>query len=63
MTTSGAPSRRLTGAVWVGEGLLMFGGCNGTHLNDTPFCTPSQTLDPQAAPRRVTGIAIPERKV
>ena len=31
---AGAPSPRLTSAVWTGDGLLTFGGYNGSHLND-----------------------------
>jgi N-acetylneuraminic acid mutarotase len=46
MTVTGAPSPRLTSGVWTGEGLLLFGGYNGTHLNDTWFYSPSRTLYP-----------------
>jgi N-acetylneuraminic acid mutarotase len=46
MTVTGAPSPRLTSSVWTGEGLLTFGGYNGTHLNDTWFYSPSRTLYP-----------------
>jgi N-acetylneuraminic acid mutarotase len=31
------PSARLTTSVWTGNGLLIFGGYNGTHLNDA-YC-------------------------
>jgi ankyrin repeat protein/N-acetylneuraminic acid mutarotase len=44
MTATGAPPARLTSAVWTGEGLLIFGGYNGAHLNDTWFYSPSRTL-------------------
>jgi hypothetical protein len=44
MTATGAPPARLTSAVWTGEGLLTFGGYNGTHLNDTWFYSPLRTL-------------------
>lgn len=37
MTTTGAPSGRLASQVWTGNGLLIFGGYNNTHLNDTWF--------------------------
>jgi ankyrin repeat protein/N-acetylneuraminic acid mutarotase len=46
ITTTGAPSPRLTSVVWAGEGLLTFGGYNGTHLNDAWFYSPSRTLYP-----------------
>jgi ankyrin repeat protein/N-acetylneuraminic acid mutarotase len=46
LTVTGAPSPRLTSGVWTGEGLLTFGGYNGTHLNDTWFYSPSRTLYP-----------------
>jgi N-acetylneuraminic acid mutarotase len=46
MTVTGAPPARLTCGVWTGEGLLTFGGYNGTHLNDTWFYSPSRTLYP-----------------
>jgi hypothetical protein len=32
--------------VWTGDGLLTFGGYNGTHLNDTWFYCPQRTLYP-----------------
>ena len=48
ITTKGAPSPRLTSVVWTGEGLLTFGGYNGTHLNDTWFYSPQRTLYPYA---------------
>jgi ankyrin repeat protein/N-acetylneuraminic acid mutarotase len=48
MTATGAPSPRLTSGVWTGEGLLTFGGYNGTHLNDTWFYSPQRTLYPYA---------------
>jgi N-acetylneuraminic acid mutarotase len=36
MSSDGAPTPRLvTGVVWTGTGLLLSGGYNGTHLNDT----------------------------
>ena len=35
--TSGAPSPRLVTSVWAGDGLFIFGGYNGEHLNDT-YC-------------------------
>jgi N-acetylneuraminic acid mutarotase len=44
MTATGAPPARLASGVWTGEGLLTFGGYNGTHLNDTWFYSPSRTL-------------------
>ncbi len=44
ITTTGAPSPRLTSGVWTGEGLLSFGGYNGAHLNDVWFYSPSRTL-------------------
>jgi N-acetylneuraminic acid mutarotase len=37
MPIDGAPSPRLTSAVWTGQGMLTFGGYNGAHLNDT-YC-------------------------
>jgi N-acetylneuraminic acid mutarotase len=46
MTATGAPPARLTCGVWTGEGLLTFGGYNGTHLNDTWYYSPSRTLYP-----------------
>jgi ankyrin repeat protein/N-acetylneuraminic acid mutarotase len=46
MTNLGAPSPRLAGGVWTGNGLLLFGGFNGLHLNDTWFYSPLQTLYP-----------------
>jgi N-acetylneuraminic acid mutarotase len=42
MTEDGAPSPRLTSSVWTGEGLLIFGGYNGTHLNDAWFYSPKR---------------------
>jgi N-acetylneuraminic acid mutarotase len=45
MTLSGAPlPRAAASGVWTGEGLLLFGGYNGRHLNDTWFYSPSRTL-------------------
>jgi N-acetylneuraminic acid mutarotase len=44
MTVTGAPPARLTCGVWTGEGLLIFGGYNNTHLNDTWFYSPTRTL-------------------
>jgi ankyrin repeat protein/N-acetylneuraminic acid mutarotase len=44
ITTTGAPSPRLTSVVWTGEGLLTFGGYNNAHLNDTWFYSPQRTL-------------------
>jgi N-acetylneuraminic acid mutarotase len=35
--TNGAPTPRLATTVWVGNGLFLFGGYNGKHLNDT-YC-------------------------
>jgi N-acetylneuraminic acid mutarotase len=35
--TKGAPSPRLVSSVWTGQGLFLFGGYNGKHLNDT-YC-------------------------
>jgi ankyrin repeat protein/N-acetylneuraminic acid mutarotase len=46
LTLTGAPSPRLTTGVWTGEGLLTFGGYNGTHLNDCWFYSLSRTLYP-----------------
>ena len=47
MTLAGAPSPRgATSGVWTGEGLLTFGGYNGTHFNETWFYSPSRTLYP-----------------
>lgn len=46
MTNVGAPTPRLTSGVWTGEGLLIFGGYNGLHLNDTWFYSPLRTLYP-----------------
>ena len=43
---AGAPSPRLTSAVLTGDGLLTFGGYNGSHLNDTWFYSPQRTLYP-----------------
>jgi N-acetylneuraminic acid mutarotase len=40
ITTTAAPSPRLTSGVWTGDGLLTFGGYNRTHLNDTWFYSP-----------------------
>jgi N-acetylneuraminic acid mutarotase len=48
ITTTGAPSPRLTSVVWTGDGLLAFGGYNGGHLNDTWFYSPQRTLYPFA---------------
>ncbi len=50
ITHAGAPSPRLTSGVWTGEGLLTFGGYNGTHLNDTWFYSPQRTLYPYVKP-------------
>ena len=44
ITLTGAPSPRYTIGLWTGEGLLTFGGYNGTHLNDVWFYSPSRTL-------------------
>ncbi len=46
ITNVGAPSPRLASGVWDGEGLLLFGGYNGMHLNDTWFFSPKETLYP-----------------
>lgn len=46
ITAKGAPPARLTSAVWTGDGLLTFGGYNGSHLNDTWFYSPQRTLYP-----------------
>ena len=46
ITTEGAPSPRLTASVWTGDGLLIFGGYNGRHLNDAWFYSPQRTLYP-----------------
>ncbi len=47
MTLTGAPSPRGSpSGVWTGEGLLFFGGYNGTHFNNTWFYSPSRTLYP-----------------
>lgn len=48
ITTSGAPSPRLTSVVWTGDGLLTFGGYNGMHLNETWYYSPQRTLYPYA---------------
>jgi N-acetylneuraminic acid mutarotase len=48
ITMTGAPSPRLTSGVWTGDGLLTFGGYNGTHFNDTWFYSPQRTLYPYA---------------
>jgi N-acetylneuraminic acid mutarotase len=48
ITTTGAPSPRLTSVVWTGDGLLAFGGYNGSHLNDTWFYSPQRELYPYA---------------
>jgi N-acetylneuraminic acid mutarotase len=41
--TLNAPAPRAASAVvWTGEGLLMFGGYNGKHLNDTYYYSPKQ---------------------
>ncbi len=45
---TGAPGPRLTSGVWTGDGLLTFGGYNGTHLNETWLYSPLQTLYPYA---------------
>ena len=37
LSTNNAPSARLTSIVWIGSGILSFGGYNGTHLNDAYF--------------------------
>ena len=50
MTESGAPPPRLTGGAWTGEGLLTFGGYNGTHLNDTWYYSPLRALYPYLKP-------------
>ncbi len=46
ITTQGAPSPRLTSGVWTGEGLLTFGGYDGTHLNETWLYSPLRMLYP-----------------
>jgi ankyrin repeat protein/N-acetylneuraminic acid mutarotase len=46
ITTTGAPSPRLTSVVWTGDGLLTFGGYNGTHLNETWHYSPQRILYP-----------------
>jgi N-acetylneuraminic acid mutarotase len=48
ITTTGTPSPRLTSVVWTGDGLLAFGGYNGSHLNDTWFYSPQRKLYPYA---------------
>jgi N-acetylneuraminic acid mutarotase len=48
ITATGAPEARLTSVVWTGNGLLTFGGYNGTHLNDTWFYSAARTLYPYA---------------
>jgi len=48
ITTTGAPSPRLTGVVWAGEGLLTFGGYNGRHLDETCYYAPQRVLHPYA---------------
>ena len=38
-----APAPRVaSAAVWTGKGLLVFGGYNGKHLNDTYYFLPTQ---------------------
>lgn len=37
MVKNGGPSGRLASQVWTGKGLLIFGGYNNVHLNDTWF--------------------------
>jgi N-acetylneuraminic acid mutarotase len=44
ITLQGAPSPRLTSGVWTGDGLLTFGGYNGSHLNETWLYSPLRTL-------------------
>jgi N-acetylneuraminic acid mutarotase len=52
MTLTGAPSPRVApSGVWTGEGLLFFGGYNGTHFNETWFYSPSRTLYPYVKPQ------------
>ena len=41
-TRSTPPPRAGLAAVWTGEGLLVFGGYNGKHLNDTYYYSPKQ---------------------
>jgi N-acetylneuraminic acid mutarotase len=45
ITLTGAPSSRVAASgVWTGGGLLLFGGYNGTHFNETWFYSPSRTV-------------------
>ena len=37
ITTENSPSGRLANTVWTGDGMLIFGGYNNVHLNDTWF--------------------------
>lgn len=46
ITEHGAPPARLTRGVWAGDGLVIFGGYNNAHLNDTWFYSPLRTLYP-----------------
>ena len=48
ISEAGAPSPRVTTGVWNGNGLMLFGGYNGLHLNDAWFYSPKQTLYPYA---------------
>jgi N-acetylneuraminic acid mutarotase len=48
MALQDAPTPRLASGVWTGDGLLIFGGYNGSHLNETWFYSPSRTLYPYA---------------
>ncbi len=48
ITKIGAPSARVSTAVAANDGMLLFGGYNGLHLNDTYFFSPNQTLYPYA---------------
>ena len=48
ITNTGAPSPRLASGVWTGDDLLLFGGYDGLHLNETWRFSPSVTLYPYA---------------
>jgi N-acetylneuraminic acid mutarotase len=48
MVPEGGPSPRLTGGVWTGESLLIFGGWNGRHLNDTWLYSPKRMMAQRA---------------
>lgn len=47
--SSGFPSARATSAVWTGNGMLIFGGYNGAHLNDAYFLVGSAEASPRWA--------------